>query len=235
MLGDGGLSVLGYEDPIRPRLKTDVGERVVDGWLLRYLPDDPEFGHGRTLPFSRAPVRPCWVCVGCSPAQLNDRAARPNQRRSDDIRSSYADRTRSSSGWSHRNSRAYEIAEDIWFGLDAYRISSRSVSRVIPATFPGGPVVKRHPARTASVVSHRSLGDPAPHEEGKGARRGGQQSETKAGESSPPAKVVPNRLAARPTRHGYVAIEEEATAWSRRADGVPATSDRGAPPAASCR
>ena len=77
MLGDGGLSVLGYEDPIRPRLKTDVGERVVDGWLLRYLPDDPEFGHGRTLPFSRAPVRPCWVCVGCSPAQLNDRAARP--------------------------------------------------------------------------------------------------------------------------------------------------------------
>ena len=77
MLGDGGLSVLGYEDPICQRLKTDVGERVVDGWLLRYLPDDPEFGHGRTLPFSRAPVRPCWVCVGCSPAQLNDRAARP--------------------------------------------------------------------------------------------------------------------------------------------------------------
>ena len=64
----------------------------------------------------------------------------------------------------------------------------------LPATFPRGPVVKRHPARTASVVSHRSLGDPAPHEEGKGARRGGQQSETKAGESSPPAKVVPQPL-----------------------------------------
>ena len=37
MLGDDGLSVLRYEDPIRPSLQTDFNERVVDGRLLGYI------------------------------------------------------------------------------------------------------------------------------------------------------------------------------------------------------
>jgi len=174
MLGDGGLSVLRYEDPIRPRLKTDVGERVVDRWLLGYLPDHPEVGHGRTLPFSQAPVRPCWVCVGCSPAQLNDRAAGPRlaplRRHQVLVRRPYplvvGVVAQELSGVRDRRGHLVRVGCIPHLFEECLACHTRDV--------PAWPRRETSSARTASVVSHRSLDDPAPHEEGKAAERSEQ-------------------------------------------------------------